>query len=196
MKYLIALLIITLNLTAYSQNDISRISATAKTITLPFGSYSERMRKWTNNSPSELDSNNRKYLVGALKSNSQLIINEKGGTSFVGIIKVPNSRGFILYLKSKLDEPEPFAEWHGILIACDENGKVINWIYSDGDANGGNPHGNISREFTISPWGIIKVKEGAWGDNIDTYGFTGTFKIVNNKIVLQSQHFIEGKSAK
>ena len=174
------------------------------------------MRKWTNNSPSELDSNNRKYLVGALKSNSQLIINEKGGTSFgdldyrdswsflddvkrtalVGIIKVPNSRGFILYLKSKLDEPEPFAEWHGILIACDENGKVINWIYSDGDANGGNPHGNISREFTISPWGIIKVKEGAWGDNIDTYGFTGTFKIVNNKIVLQSQHFIEGKSAK
>jgi len=162
-------------------------------------------------SKSKLNVDDRTYLISLLSRSKQLIVNRRGGTSFgeldwqdtsdsflnsvndirlVGHIKPVSSKGSIVYLKAKRTDD---ALWYGILIAYDSMGQVANWMYSDGYANEGNPHGNIERNVKVLSGGIIKVVESAWGDNTDTYSFTGTFKISNNKIVIQNRKFVQGR---
>ncbi len=212
LKYRVLLFLAILNITAHAQN-IEHITAKAPIISLPFSNNSEWLRQRLiriENQP-KLLAGDRIYLLNALSKAKQIIVNPKGGTAFgdldwpdtsntflgkikdlmvVGIIKQKALKQSLIYIKAhQVDD----SLWYGMLVTYDNSGNIINWLFSDGYANEGNPHGNISRGFKMLPSGVIVIKEGAWGDNTDTYGFTGVFKVINNKVVLQKRKFVPGR---
>ncbi len=169
-KCLFLISVVALNLTAHAQS-IELITSKSKIINLPFSNNNEWLRQRLikiENQP-KLVAEDRIYLLKALSKAKQIIVNPKGGTAFgdldwpdtsnnflgdvedlmvVGVIKQKSSQQSLIYVKTHRADD---SLWYGMLVTYDNSGNIINWLFSDGYANEGNPHGNISRDFKMLP---------------------------------------------
>ena len=72
------------------------------------------------------------------------------------------------------------------LLITDSNLKVYDWLCSSGSANGGNPNGNISRDYLIDPDKNIIISESSWGRNNISYHLEKEYRLFtsdeNNEI--------------
>ncbi|MDB5118271.1 MAG: hypothetical protein JWQ79_3763 [Mucilaginibacter sp.] len=189
---------------AFGQSNFNDLIKKIKITSLPYSSESEQDRLWYVYSDKQikLHLNDSSFVVNKLKSIPQTIVNPNGGSGFgnldfvdgfeeasplgdasariaiLRVIKNNTQTGYILHIVVG------GGIWDGILACVNYRDDLISWIYSNGSANGGNPHGNIYRSFKISNDGVIHIEEGSWGDNTETYGFTASYKVVKNKFVL------------
>jgi hypothetical protein len=214
MRLYLTLLLFTLCTGVFGQSNFIQIIKNAKVSSLPYSSESEQSRQWFINSEKQtkLHLSDSVFVATKLKSIPQTIVNPKGGTSFgdmdcpdssesrlagfgaiaiMYVIKSTTDKSYLVHIE--VEESGMYPLWHGILACVTPQGEIKSWIYSDGSANGGNPHGNISREFKILPNNIIKISEGAWGDNTETYGFNATYQVVGSKFVLKKRRLLIGR---
>lgn len=213
MKPYLTLIFLTVCISSFGQTNFNKLIQKAKVLSLPYSSESEENRLWFVNSDKQikLHSSDSAFVVEKLKSISRTIVNPKGGTSFgdldcmdqsdyrlqeigeialLNVIKNTIKKNYLLHIEVR--EYGEFGLWHGILACVTFQGEIKSWIYSNGSANGGNPHGNIYRSFKVRSNNVIYIDEGAWGDNTDTYGFTATYKVVGNKFVLIKRKLFPG----
>lgn len=137
--------------------------------------------------------------INQLRAIKPIIVNTKGGTAFgeldcsetkdclkedvigevfiLGKFRVGNS----MLLHVGLKEKSEFPLTQGLLINIDSNGKVLQWLISDGSVSPGNPHGSISRDMTITKAGLIRIEESAWGDNSEHYKLKVIYQIIAGK---------------
>ncbi|RYM35967.1 hypothetical protein ERX46_02935 [Brumimicrobium glaciale] len=97
-----------------------------------------------------------------------------------------SENNFLLYLEFEKDGQ--FGLVFGALLSMNENGELVDWFFSDGSANSGNPNGNVSRDFTIQKDTTILIEEASWGNNTISYGFNAEFKIAKNYDDSYSDH--------
>ena len=117
--------------------------------------------------------------------NNCLKISEMKEIAILCYVKIYSQ--YILHIE--LTEKGGWGELKGIIVSMNENGDVIDWFFSNGSANGGNPNGNVSRDFTIQKNVTIDVEEGSWGKQNIPYLFkakydfdAGNFKLKNLSI--------------
>ncbi len=120
-----------------------------------------------------------------LEVNNCLKISEMKEIAILCYVKIYDQ--YIIHLE--LTEKGGYGDLKGILVSMNGNGDVIDWFFSNGSANGGNPNGNVSRDFTIQKNTTIDIEEGSWGNNNISYSFkakydfdAGEFKLNNLSI--------------
>lgn len=196
MKYLTLILAIVC-LNTFGQSGLSFSIKNAKGIALPYTTDQFANRKYFDSKQS-LHANDSAFVINQLLKAPHLIINRYGENSF-GNLDYPDSSfienplkdaneisiiGVLRLNKSYLVHLNLHQELSGmsigILALMSETGEIYNWFFSDGSANSGNPHGNISRDFTITLKKTIKIEEVSWGDNTDNYNFTSNLIIHKN----------------
>jgi hypothetical protein len=93
--------------------------------------------------------------------------------AIIGLIKVDsNNYLFHITLKPK----GQFAITKGILVSINKVGDLNDWFFADIGA-GGNPNGNVSREFKIDIEHNVIILESSWGRNNLNYSLELIFKI-------------------
>ncbi|MFD2583737.1 hypothetical protein ACFSR6_14655 [Pedobacter vanadiisoli] len=135
-----------------------------------------------------------KLVLSGLRKAKHILVNPKGGTAFgdldnseidssdfeveslrlIGAFNATNSTLVHLQITLKDDQTPK-----GILLVLDKNGKIIEWLFSDGSLNSGNPNGNISRELTITKENQIELEETSWGRNTESYKLKAIYKLIH-----------------
>jgi hypothetical protein len=204
MRLFFTLFLLATCVNTFGQSNFNTVIQNVKIASLPYTTdqgenryYIERMKK--------LHSADSTFIVEQLRSTSPRVVNPHGGTAF-GNLDCEDSTdcldlnslteiSIICIMKQAVNSylihiqlHEAFrGGWRGILLLMNSQGKISDWMFSEGSANGGNPHGNLSRYFTIMSNGTIKVTEESWGDNTETYTFIASLKIIHNKFVLKKR---------
>lgn len=160
-------------------------------LTLPYSTEQFANRTVYNNRRL-LHAQDSAFIMNQLLRKTHTIINYYGGTGFgdmdyqdsisfkmqmedaskisvIGMIQIGNCYLVHFELRNNIDMD------FGILALMSANGEIYNWLFSNGSANGGNPHGNLTRDFTITAKKEILFSESSWGDNTESYEFTGKF---------------------
>ena len=75
----------------------------------------------------------------------------------------------------------------GILALITPHGKILDWVFSDGELTQGNPHGNIIRMLTINTDYSVKIEEYSVGDNSEHYKFNAIYGISNSNFILKKR---------
>lgn len=124
------------------------------------------------NSPfGQIDCEETMHNSGLSDSNNCLKISEIKEIAILCFVKIYDR--YLLHLE--LTEKGANGNLKGILVSMNGNGEVIDWFFSNGSANSGNPNGNVSRDFTIQQNATIDVEESTWGNNNISYSFKAKF---------------------
>jgi len=195
MRIFIILLLVSTVAKVFGQTDFNSLLQNVRTINLPYKTEGleniVREKKILNSSDSI-------FIVTKLNSKNARTINPYGISTFGQIdcenpsdcqklknikeiailwfIKVA-ADSYILHLE--FEENAQFGMRFGALVSINKNGELIDWFFSNGTANEGNPHGNVTRDFTIQNDMTILIDETSWGDNTTTYKFKAEFKITS-----------------
>ena len=114
---------------------------------------------------------------GIVEINNCLKISEMKEIAILCYIKI-NEYQYLLHIE--LTEKDGWGESKGILVSVNGNGDVLDWFFSDGSTTGGNPNGNVSRDFTVQKNLNVDVEETSWGNNNVSYLFKAKYEIVQN----------------
>lgn len=121
-----------------------------------------------------------------LETNNCLKIDEMKEIAILCYVK--NYDQYLLHVE--LTQKGGWGDLKGILVSMNPNGDVLDWFFSNGSANGGNPHGNVSRDFTIQKNFTIDIEESSWGDNNISYSFKAKCEVSFDQD--QSKDYIYG----
>ncbi|MBE7177380.1 MAG: hypothetical protein INR69_13300 [Mucilaginibacter polytrichastri] len=181
-----------LNSYTFGQVNMSKLIQGVKIATLPYSTEQFKNKSFYDDRKS-LHSLDSVFIMQSLKNISPIVLNPYGGSSFgeidcpdtsqcfyllemkgISLLSVLKTNGIYL-LHAQLEmEDSPSV---GLIISINNKGNIINWLFSDGSLNDGNPHGNISRNMTILSNKLIKINEVSWGDNTMAYSLKATFQI-------------------
>jgi hypothetical protein len=197
MRVFIILIFISTLSKVFGQSDLTVLLKNIQTINLPFtteqGKNKEREKKKI------LESSDSLFIMEKLNNKLPKKINPYGNSPFGQIdcqdasncdklenlkeisilwfLKV-SENNFLLYLEFEKDGQ--FGLVFGALLSMNENGELVDWFFSDGSVNSGNPNGNVSRDFTIQKDTTILIEEASWGNNTISYSFKSNHKIIMN----------------
>ncbi len=186
-----------------NQNSYHKI--TCKIPALPYTSINDKnlayVKKQTFLIP--LDST---FILSELKTLRPRIVNPDGGTSFGDFDCLSDSAncfntdeygkiGIVCALKVDtnymchimLTRKDWYYNDRGILALITPHGKILDWVFSDGELTQGNPHGNIIRTLTINSDNSIKIEEYSVGDNSEHYEFTAIYHVSNSNFILKKR---------
>ncbi|WPU97016.1 hypothetical protein SNE25_15955 [Mucilaginibacter sabulilitoris] len=146
------------------------------------------------------------FVIGGLKTSRPQIVNPDGGTSFGDFDCLLDSAnclntdeygkiGIVCALKVDtnylchimLTHKDWYYNDRGILALITPQGKILDWVFSDGELTQGNPHGNIIRTLTINSDHSVKIEEYSVGDNSEHYEFTAIYSVSNSNFILKKR---------
>ncbi|MEK8179975.1 hypothetical protein WMW71_06435 [Flavobacterium buctense] len=217
MKLYLLILFITFTVKSEAQTEFESFLKYAKKINLPYSSISEsddlektkkvlhasdslfiitklnrKEPKAVNlygNSPfGQIDCEETISNMGQTEINDCLKISEMKEIAILSYIKINNNH-YLLHLE--LTKKGEFGESKGILVSMNENGDVMDWLFSNGSANSGNPNGNVRRDFTVQKDFTLDIDETSWGNNNVSYAFNANYEIINYSI--ENSDFIVGE---
>lgn len=181
----------------FGQTEMDALLNNVETISFPFtteqGLNTFRGQKKT------LKSSDRSFIIEKLNNKLPRTINPYGNSPFGQIDclapttcdKLENLKGVSILWFYKLSENNyllhlefekegQFGLMFGALLSMNKEGELIDWFFSDGSVNGGNPNGNVSRNFTIQKDTSILIEETSWGRNTIAYSFKCRYKLTTN----------------
>lgn len=196
MRILITILLVTTVSAVFGQTDFNSILKNVQTINLPY--TTEQGNNIVREKKKILNTSDCVFIVTRLNSKLPKTINPYGVSPFgqidcedtsdclkikdvkeiaiLSFIKV-SDENYLLHLE--FIETGQFGMSFGVLVSMNKNGDLIDWFFSDGSVNSGNPHGNVTRDFTIQKDKSILISEASWGNNTITYGFKATYKVAS-----------------
>jgi hypothetical protein len=213
MKYSLLLIFLFTCAAAHAQTTFLGLIQQVKIAPLPYSTVSEQSQRVSTDNDKSLSLHlaDSTFVIKKLKGIVRTIVNPKGGTSFgdldctdgwssplddIGtvaveaVIKYPAAKTYLLHVE--ITEKDVSYINRGVLACVTSGGELTAWIYSDGSLCP-NPHGSITRNFTIRKDHSIQITEEAYGDNTTTYEFNATYRVVANKFVLVKRKIIFGK---
>lgn len=204
MKQYVVIIFLSLSLKIQAQTELNSILKNVVTANLPYTSISPNID--LESTKIILHETDSMFLVSKLNKKMPKTINRYGDSPFGQIdceestnnielteinncLKISDMKeiAILCYLKInenkyllhlKLTAKGEFGESKGILVSVSENGDVIDWFFSNGSANSGNPNGNVSRDFTIQKNFTIDIQESSWGKENIPYSFKAKYEIV------------------
>lgn len=187
--YIIILLIAVTASKAFGQTDLSSIIENVPRINLPYDEYGQEKRKTLNSADSL-------FLITRLSNKLPSTVNPYANSPFGQIdcedmsdcLGVTDLKEIAILAYFMISEDNylihleftrigPFGLSYGVLISMTKEGEIMDWIFSNGSVNGGNPNGNVSRDFSIQNDTTIVIDEGSWGKNNISYGLKVTYSV-------------------
>lgn len=176
----------------YGQSDFKSLLENAQNLKLP---YTSEYNSDIQNQRKILTKKDSTFLVTKLSSTQPKIINNIVSSPFgqmdcedvkdclhlesleeiaiIGFIKV-DSNNYLIHIT--LTPKEQYAMSIGILASMNKEGHLSDWFFAD-LGTGGNPNGNLSREFKIDNNYIITISESSWGRNNINYSLTAEYRV-------------------
>ncbi|RYE59204.1 MAG: hypothetical protein EOP48_01640 [Sphingobacteriales bacterium] len=186
-------------------NQNSHAKTSCKIPTLPYTSVDDKnlvyIKRQTRLIP--VDST---FILSELKGLRPRVVNPDGGTSFGDFDCLLDSAsclnideyskiGIICALKVDsnylchivLTHKDWYYNDRGILALITPHGKILDWMFSNGELTVGNPHGNIIRMLTINSDYSVKIEEYSTGDNSEHYKFNAIYGVGNTNFILKKR---------
>lgn len=164
---------------AYTQTKISSLIKGARVANLPYSTEDEN--KSLREKRKILRAEDSLFLVSRLKEKLPRTVNPYGYSPFgeidctdtsdclnlsetkeISILSYIKITEKLYLLHIELDKTG-FNKTKNILISITSDGQLMDWIFSNGNLNDGNPNGNVSRDFLIPTNKSIIISETSWG---------------------------------
>lgn len=192
-KILILVFFISCSASSKGQTNFQKLIKNIKSITLPYSTDGFQNKSYQI-SKKRLRGQDSISIVNQLKKIQSTIVNPSNASPFgeldcpdisdckyieevkslsiLGLIKLNSN--YLLHIEINGDLPR------GILVSMNNQGKIIDWMFSNGSLNGGNPNGNVTRDLSVSTNKEIKIDEVSWGKNTERYTLKAIYKIVKS----------------
>jgi len=190
----LALILASLTFVSYGKTDLGSLLKDLKEYNIPYSSQYDSDKY---NKRKILTGNDSAGIVTELIAKSPKIVNNLVSSPFgqldfksikdcvnfenlkeiaiIGFIKV-DSNNYLLHLT--FTQNGQFSMSKGILASINKFGELNDWFFANGAVTGGNPNGDVSRDFKIDKDFNIVVSESSWGKNNINYSLTATFKVL------------------